>query len=174
MSGQTALMYSVLNGLEESVRQLLSAGADTSIGEREGHTPLHGAGFQGRAAIAQLLIDHGLDPNERHADGYTPLHRACWGQSIMHTNTVKVLLDAGVPPDQEAHGHKCIEMTKFEQTRSLIHQFTWKDRPLAINVQDRNTLCPDWAASGECDANPNYMKEFCPVSCGVGKDKDEL
>ena len=50
-------------------RRYLKAGADTSIGEKDGYTPLHGAGFQGRAEIARLLIDHGLDPNERHSDG---------------------------------------------------------------------------------------------------------
>ena len=43
-SGQTALMYSVLNGFAQSVRYLLSAGADVTIGENSGYTPLHGAG----------------------------------------------------------------------------------------------------------------------------------
>eukprot|EP00966_Prymnesium_polylepis_P136675 3158090-Prymnesium_polylepis.3 len=70
-TGQTPLMFSVLNGFAASVRYLLSAGADTSIGENDGYTPLHGAAFQGRADIAKILIDHGLDPNEVHSDGYT-------------------------------------------------------------------------------------------------------
>ena len=70
-TGQTPLMFSVLNGFTASVRYLLSAGADTSIGENDGYTPLHGAAFQGRAEIAKILIDHGLDPNELHTDGYT-------------------------------------------------------------------------------------------------------
>ena len=53
----------------KAVRFLLDAGADTTIGEKDGYTPLHGAGFQGRATIARMLIDHGLDPKEKHSDG---------------------------------------------------------------------------------------------------------
>jgi ankyrin repeat protein len=37
-----------------------------SIGEKDGYTPMHGAGFQGRADIARLLIAAGLDPSDRH------------------------------------------------------------------------------------------------------------
>ena len=40
---------------------------------------MHGAGFQGRSEIGQLLIDHGIDPFEKHGDGYVPIQRACWG-----------------------------------------------------------------------------------------------
>ena len=40
---------------------------DTSIPEKDGYTPMHGAGFQGRAAIAKALIAHGLDPSDRHS-----------------------------------------------------------------------------------------------------------
>lgn len=43
-TGQTPLMYSVLHGYTNAVRYLLSAGADTSIGENDGYTPMHGAG----------------------------------------------------------------------------------------------------------------------------------
>ena len=42
-------------------------GADTTVGEKDGYTPMHGAGFQGRPKIAQKLIDHGLDPNSRYS-----------------------------------------------------------------------------------------------------------
>ena len=50
----------------ESVKFLLEAKADTSIPEKDGYTPMHGAGFQGRAEIAKLLIAHGLNPSDRH------------------------------------------------------------------------------------------------------------
>ena len=67
-----------------------------------GYTPMHGAGFQGRAEIAKLLIAHGLDPSDRHSDGFTPIHRACWGREQRHADTVRVLLKAGVPFDEAA------------------------------------------------------------------------
>ncbi len=63
-------MHAVLSGRTKAVEFLLKNGADTAIGEKDGYTPMHGAGFQGRADIAKLLIEHGLDPNDRHKDGY--------------------------------------------------------------------------------------------------------
>merc|ERR1719421_2732789 len=94
----------VLSGKTEAVRVLLERGPDCTIGEKDGYTPVHGAGFQGRAEIMRLLIAHGLDPNDYHADGYTPLHRACWGNEQRHTDTVQVLMDAGVDPRQRKQG----------------------------------------------------------------------
>ena len=44
--GQTPLMNAVLSGKLNAVKVLLSLGADTSIGEKDGYTPMHGAGFQ--------------------------------------------------------------------------------------------------------------------------------
>merc|ERR1719343_644973 len=32
---------------------------------------------------------------------------------------------------------------------------------------DENQMCPDWAAIGECEANPDYMEANCALSCGV-------
>jgi ankyrin repeat protein len=44
--GQTPLMNAVLSGKVESVKVLIARGADASIGEKDGYTPMHGAGFQ--------------------------------------------------------------------------------------------------------------------------------
>ena len=92
-SGQTPLMMAVLMGKEEVVRMLLKLPVvDASIPEKDGYTPFHGAGFQGRASIARMLIkdSRGLDPNDRHKDGFQPIHRACWGMEARHAETVKV------------------------------------------------------------------------------------
>ena len=96
-----------------AVEALLAAGADATIGEGDGYTPMHGAGFQGRGEVAKLLIVHGLDPSDVHSDGYTPLHRSCWGGEQRHTEMARVLLEAGVPHDQKAtDGKKPIEMVR--------------------------------------------------------------
>ncbi|KAL1527173.1 hypothetical protein AB1Y20_015852 [Prymnesium parvum] len=169
-TGQTPLMFAVLNGFSSSVKYLLSVGADATISEKDGYTPLHGAAFQGRAEIAQILLDHGLDPNDRHRDGYTPLIRACWGQEERHTETVLVLLKAGVHPDP-----LCLKVTRNDETRKAIHHYTWKDRPLATEPQDRNSMCAQWAEAGQCEENPGYMLEYCEISCGRHKKlKKEL
>lgn len=100
--GQTPLMNAVLSGKLNAVNTLLTLGADTTIGEKDGYVPIHGACFQGRAEIAQALIDHGVDASIQHRDGFMPIHRACWGQEKRHTDTVRVLLENGVPRDQKA------------------------------------------------------------------------
>ena len=67
-SGQTPLMMAVLMGREGVVEVLLGESAvDASIPEKDGYTPLHGAGFQGRANIARMLLrdSRKLDPNHR-------------------------------------------------------------------------------------------------------------
>mmetsp|Transcript_29500 Transcript_29500/g.59006 ORF Transcript_29500/g.59006 Transcript_29500/m.59006 type:complete len:200 (+) Transcript_29500:149-748(+) len=70
---QTPLMQSVLSGHEDMVQFLLSKGADTTIPEKDGYTPMHGAGFQGRAKIAAMLLNHGVGLRDKHPkDGYEP------------------------------------------------------------------------------------------------------
>lgn len=112
--GQTPLMMAVLQGKVEMVKVALAADADTTIGENDGYTAVHGASFQGRPKIMEMLIAHGLDPNDKvrragrlewnpaasppllslwltvfgaaqHNDGFTPIHRATWGTTPGHS-----------------------------------------------------------------------------------------
>ena len=97
-SGQTPLMKSILMGHTEMVRMLLMLPeVDVSLGEKDGYTAFHGAGFQGRAEIAKLLLEdsRNIDPNTFHEDGFAPLHRACWGREQRHVDTIRVLVDTG-------------------------------------------------------------------------------
>merc|ERR1719191_1675538 len=94
-------MAATLAGADKSVQFLLEANADATIGEKDGYTPFHGAGFQGRAEVAKHLLAHRLDPSDRHRDGSTPLHRACWGREKRHTELVRLLLESGVSPEEK-------------------------------------------------------------------------
>mmetsp|Transcript_171 Transcript_171/g.342 ORF Transcript_171/g.342 Transcript_171/m.342 type:complete len:206 (+) Transcript_171:154-771(+) len=126
--GQTPLMRSVLGGHTEAVGSLLRAGADTSIGEENHYTPLHGAGFQGRAPALKLLLAHGLNPLDMHQDGFLPLHRACWGMEKKHTDTVRVFLKAGVDPKSPAlNGKNCAQMSKNQGTLDLLRSYSDDD-----------------------------------------------
>ena len=120
--GQTPLMLAVLSGKDEAVKILLAKGADTSIGEQDGYTPCHGAGFQGRAEIMKMLVQHGLPcTTDTHKDGFTPLHRACWGREARHAETARVLLKAGAPYDQPGgDGRKPIDMTSNPATKKIL------------------------------------------------------
>ena len=49
--GQSPLMHAVLMGKGAAAKYLLKRGADVSVAEKDGYTPMHGAGFQGLSLI---------------------------------------------------------------------------------------------------------------------------
>jgi len=115
---QTPLMQSVLHGRTKMVKWCLDNGADTTIPERDGYTPMHGAGFQGRAEIADLLLKAGVGLRDKHEDGHEPAIRSCWGPEMRHTEMVVWFLDNGVPLDDIYD--TCMEMTNNQHTKSLL------------------------------------------------------
>jgi ankyrin repeat protein len=126
-TGQTALMAAVLGGRRDLVEFLLDDEAvDAGLGDKDGYTPVHGAGFQGRAEIMGLLHRRGWDVNRVHeGDGYRPIHRACWGREARHHETVRYLVEeAGVPFDVPSSGRHprqtCLDMTPNAQTRAWL------------------------------------------------------
>ena len=95
-------------------------GVDVTIGEKDGYTPMHGAGFQGRAKIGQLLISHGVNPREKHSDGFEPIQRACWGHESRHTETVKMFLENGV---WDKNIYKSCKKSPNADTVKLIQEY---------------------------------------------------
>ena len=128
-SGQTPLMKAVLRGKStQFIRSLLLFGADTSIGERDGYTPMHGVGFQGRYHLVEMLVnDFGLDPNDEHEDGFTPLHRACWGNTKRHSKTVEALIQVGADPNKPlCRNNRCqapIDATNNDETKMVLKKY---------------------------------------------------
>ena len=59
-TGRTALMSASLGGYARAASTLLAAGADWTVPENDGYTPLHGAGFQGHAGVVQVLLGAGV------------------------------------------------------------------------------------------------------------------
>lgn len=113
-TGQTALMAASLRGNARAVEFLLKKGADVTIPEKDGYTPPHGAGFQGRAEILRILHAHGVDViNTRHKDGFLPFHRACWGREDRHFKVVRVMVEEfGIDPKiKAADGQTCFQMS---------------------------------------------------------------
>merc|ERR1711953_1490393 len=94
-------------GKEEVVKMLLKESVvDASIPEKDGYTPFHGAGFQGRASIARMLIkdSRGMDP--RHAE------------------TVKVLVEeGGVPWDSKGKGKTPLQITQNSKTKAWLKEW---------------------------------------------------
>lgn len=81
---------------------------------------MHGAGFQGRADIAELLFKHGVGLRDVHQDGHEPAIRSCWGPEQRHTDTIAWFLDNGVPLDSIYD--TCMEMTNNAGTKALLQE----------------------------------------------------
>ncbi|KAI9029456.1 ankyrin repeat-containing domain protein [Hyaloraphidium curvatum] len=101
-TGQTLLMAAVLAGAAESVKFLLLRGADPAVPEKDGYTPMHGAGFQGRPEVVRILLAHGLDRDDAHADGFTGFHRSLWGALKRHTEAARAFIEAGADVNARA------------------------------------------------------------------------
>lgn len=80
----------------------IKRGANVRLVNAQGYDALDAAAFGGCAVCAHKLIRAGLDPNIARGDGFNALHRALWGDGKSHTETVKVLLEAGVSPSKMA------------------------------------------------------------------------
>lgn len=127
VSGQTALMASVLRGKAQTVQLLLERGADATIPEKDGYLPPHGAAFQGRTDVMEVLHKHGLSRQEFHGDGYLPYHRACWGRTDRHATFVSYLLKEGIVEEVDVlskDGKTCREMTGNPQTIDVLDSWT--------------------------------------------------
>ena len=123
--GQTPLMMACLLGKTNIVRLMFQLGADASIGEKDGYTCLHGAGFQGRPEVVRIAIEEGgLDPNEYHEDGYAPFHRACWGHLERHLEALKTFAELGANihllSDEHFGGRTCFQMTRNPAIKSYL------------------------------------------------------
>lgn len=94
--GRTAMHHaaSAYTGHEEVTTFLLDRGADASVRDREGMTPLLRAASHGRLAVVRLLFQHmgreGLD--HRDEQGQTIMHHAAY---IRHPGLVAFLLSEG-------------------------------------------------------------------------------
>lgn len=89
-------------GKVEAVRRLLARGADPSIGNNKGWTPLHQAGYRGpQDGVSLQLLPLLLAAGARvdvfaHGDGGSPLVQALfWG----HRENAEILAERGVVPN---------------------------------------------------------------------------
>jgi len=91
--GDTALYYAALNGTPEAVDTLLAYGADPTIANEKGYTPLHMAAYSGAAQIIKRLLkipEVAELINLQGVDGDTPLYYAARSGSL---EAVEALLD---------------------------------------------------------------------------------
>ncbi len=69
----------VIGGYKEIIKMLVNKGADVSVKNNAGFTPLHEGAYSGQKEIVELLITCGADVNTMKIDGMTPLDMASFG-----------------------------------------------------------------------------------------------
>lgn len=149
--GQTPIVHAILLGHDEVVEWLLFAGANLTIKEDQGFSPMHAAAHSGRERVVRMLAAFNMDPSERHRDGWTPIHYAAWGEGgEKHTETVRSLLELGVPHDEMTpHGHLPIQLAMEKKNQKSVDLLMeWQVKPPldqgkvlgAIREQARNAL----------------------------------
>ncbi|KAJ0022099.1 hypothetical protein NQD34_009589, partial [Periophthalmus magnuspinnatus] len=89
---KSLLHFTVASGDVESVKQVLSLGAEVNCETSKGSTPLSIAVIKRFHDIVSLLLDHGADPTAADNDGWTALHFAAQNGD---DRTVRLLLDKG-------------------------------------------------------------------------------
>ena len=93
-----ALARAAKKGLQEVVRLLLEAGADTECRDALEYTALHWASGNGETEVARILLDFDADKDAVDRLCRSPLHLAALND---HTDIVQLLLDSGAERDKE-------------------------------------------------------------------------
>jgi ankyrin repeat protein len=96
--GKTGFYYAASNGHEDMVAFLLSKGANATIQDDEGRTPLMQASIEGHMEVARLLLEHmgGQGLNTTDNEGRTALHYAAYEG---YDEAVSLLLAKGADPN---------------------------------------------------------------------------
>ena len=116
MGGLTPLLFAAREGGIETVRVLITAGADVNKTAVDGSGPLLVAVQNGHYDIAQFLLDHGANPDQANAKGWAPLYLAVSNRDALTTavpapssdgalDFIKVLLDRGADPNRRIQVH---------------------------------------------------------------------
>ncbi|XP_035682084.1 poly [ADP-ribose] polymerase tankyrase-2-like isoform X4 [Branchiostoma floridae] len=109
----------------DTARLLLRKGASlVKRSTRSAFAPLHGAAFNGRTEVVELLIHHGATVDIRDRFQNTPLMRAC---NYNHLDTVRRLIELGARPDLT--GGQCQGMRYYEEGTEIgkgENEESWK------------------------------------------------
>jgi hypothetical protein len=121
----TPLNYALNVAPEEVALLLLELGADATLADPDGWTPLHVAETR---RLAEALVARGADVHARDHGGTTPLHRACLsgGRDLA---LVEYLLEQGVPVDvADDNGRTPYQYGSQMRVRELLRK--WGSRGL--------------------------------------------
>jgi ankyrin repeat protein len=95
LTGEGWLMVAARNGLVETARTLLAAGAEVDRADNRGGTALHLAARHGHVQVMRVLLEAGAEVDRRGGQEYKgplPLYLAA---AYGHVEAMRVLLEAG-------------------------------------------------------------------------------
>jgi ankyrin repeat protein len=119
VDGTSALHWAVYHQDVELVDWLLEHGADVSVSNDFGSTPLAQASILANARIIELLLEAGADPNERGQDGQTPLMVVA---RTSNTQAAKILLEGGanVNAIEEWRGQTALMWAAAQRQKQMV------------------------------------------------------
>jgi hypothetical protein len=130
---------------DETVSLLLALGADPTLTDWSGNTPLHEAAKAGRPAVMKLLLKKGADPNARNREGKTPLF------GVSKRDCVKLLVSSGCDVNLEDHwGNTALteQWWDLDVLKSLL------DAGANPNSPNRNGVSPLQRAVASAEKKP--------------------
>jgi len=125
--GLTPLLFAARDGRVESVKVLLSAGADPNVVDPDRHTAAILALMNGHFDVAGALIQHGIDVNMEDKVGQTALYAAVDGHTAPASNR---------PAPRETDD----ALSSFDVIRMLLDKGARVDAPLRAALPYRTKL----------------------------------
>ncbi|KAG2456361.1 ANR50 protein, partial [Polypterus senegalus] len=150
VDGRTLLASASHAGSTDVVSLLLSKGADPTIQDYQGQTPLMLAARQGHARVLQCLLEWAQKDGRRldlvdHADreGWTALRSAAWGG---HAEAVRILLEAAAEVDgSDSEGRTALRAAAWGGHEEILQ--TLLDHGAQVDHPDKEGRTPLIAAA---------------------------
>lgn len=157
-----ALVDAILFGGQESVWQLIQAGADIEEIDEYGFPPLIESVIAGRLEVAALLLQQGALVDASDATGRTALH---WAVDNHHIPLCQLLLSHQADPNSYTHASQPLLIYPLLRRQTALKQMLYHRGAQLSFAQDfiqAKLLGHRYALSGEVDI-VNVKGAFIPV-----------
>ena len=119
-AGATSIHYASSKGRLELLVALIAAGADLSLRDSSGSTPLHRSILNGKVQVTNEILKHvsGVAINRKDKSGWTSLHVAVYSGNY---EVAEKLVEMGADKDVKDLDEKTpLDHAKDERMRSIV------------------------------------------------------